>query len=86
MKWRIRDTINAKMEMENGRRSNTQKLTIYLLCGPVKNGATINEFPVIFRHCFGSGLRGEDSVVAVSFQFGQKEIVKLICFYFLKKK
>ena len=36
-----------------------------LLRGPIEDGATVDEFPFIFRHRLRSRFWGEDSVVAV---------------------
>lgn len=51
---------------------------MHLLGGSVKNSASIDVLAVVLRHCLRAGLGRKYAVVAVVFQFRQKEIVKLV--------
>lgn len=56
----------------------------HILAGLVEYCTSIHMFSVCFCHCPGSGFSREDSIIAVSLEFGEEEVMELICLYFLK--
>lgn len=56
----------------------------HVLAGLEEYCTSIHMFSVCFCHCPGTGFSREDSIIAVSLEFGEEEVMELIRLYFLK--
>jgi hypothetical protein len=76
----------ANLQPPPPKANKVYKSAHHLLRRPVENCASVDKLPFVLCHCFGSRLRRENPVIAVSLQFRKKKVVELTRFHLLQHK